>query len=104
MANVVMLLGKTGTGKSTSIKTLNPKETIILNVLRKRLPFKGSNAMYSKENKNMFEINDYISAVKFLQGISDKMPHVKNIIIDDMIYTMRKEYFARAKETGLTAA
>ena len=100
MANVVMLLGKTGTGKSTSIKTLNPKETVILNVLRKRLPFKGSNAMYSKENKNMFEINDYTSAVKFLQGISDKMPHVKNIIIDDMIYTMRKEYFARAKETG----
>ncbi len=100
MANVVMLLGKTGTGKSTSIKTLNPKETVVLNVLRKRLPFKGSNSMYSKENKNMFELTDYLQTIKFLQGISDKMTNVKNIIIDDFVYTMRKEYFSRAKETG----
>ena len=41
MANVSVILGKSGTGKSTSIKTLDPNETIIINVLGKRLPFKG---------------------------------------------------------------
>ena len=99
MANVCMLLGKSGTGKSTSIKTLNPKETIIINVLKKRLPFKGSSASYNADNKNMFTIDNYQEVVNML-GFIDKANHVKNIIIDDMIYIMRKEYFTRAKETG----
>ena len=48
-----MILGKSGTGKSTSIKGLDPKETVVINVLGKRLPFKGSNALYNKENKRL---------------------------------------------------
>ena len=51
MANAVIILGKSGTGKSSSIKTLNPKDTIILNVLGKKLPFKGSSSLYNKDNK-----------------------------------------------------
>ena len=99
MANVVMLLGKTGTGKTTSIRTLNPEETIIINVLGKKLPFKGSDALYNAEKKNLFRIEDYQQMINLLQAC-DKQPHVKNIILDDCIYIMRKEYFKRAKETG----
>ena len=33
MANICLVLGKTGTGKSSSIKGLNPKETVIFNVI-----------------------------------------------------------------------
>lgn len=99
MANTVMLLGKSGTGKSTSIKTLSPDETIIVNVLGKRLPFKGSSSVYSKEKKNMFRLDDYSQVIKLLEQI-DKLPNIKNVIIDDCIYIMRKEYFQRAKETG----
>ena len=100
MANVVMLLGKSGTGKSTSIKTLDPKETIVINVLKKKLPFKGSSSMYSTENKNLFQKEDYLEVISLLRNISEKASSVKNIIIDDMIYIMRKEYFKRAKESG----
>ena len=99
MANVVMLLGKTGTGKTTSIRTLNPEETIIINVLGKKLPFKGSNSLYNAEKKNLFRIEDYQQMINLLQAC-DKQPHVKNIILDDCIYIMRKEYFKRAKESG----
>ena len=35
-----------------------------------------------------------------LQGIDKNASYVHNIIIDDAIYIMRKEYFKRAKETG----
>lgn len=100
MANVCMILGKSGTGKSTSLKTLNPKETVVLNVLKKRLPFKGSNSLYNKESKNLFEVDDYAQTVTLLGNIGKSAAHVKNVIIDDMIYIMRKEYFKRAKETG----
>ena len=100
MANVVMLLGKSGTGKSTSIKTLNPKETVVLNILGKRLPFKGSSSSYNKDNKNMFRLNTYSEVISYLESMNKSALHVKNVIIDDMIYIMRKEYFSRAKENG----
>lgn len=100
MANICMLLGKSGTGKSTSIKTLDPKETIVINTLKKRLPFKGSASIYSIENKNLFKKEDYLEVISLLRNISEKGASIKNIILDDMIYIMRKEYFKRTKETG----
>lgn len=100
MANIVMILGKSGTGKSTAIKTLDPKETVIINTLKKRLPFKGSNSIYNEKEKNLFNIDDYLKIINYLHSINDKAEYVKNVVIDDAIYTMRKEYFKRAKETG----
>ena len=101
MANCCIILGKSGTGKSTSIKGLDPKETIVINVLGKRLPFKGSGALYSKENKNHFIVDNYQQLITLLQQIDAGCLNVKNVILDDIIYVMRKEYFQRAKETGL---
>lgn len=100
MANNVIILGKSGSGKSSSIKTLNPKETVVINVLRKKLPFKGSQSLYNADNKNLFNVDDYTQVISLLQSIDKSAPHVKNVILDDVIYTMRKEYFRRAKETG----
>lgn len=102
MANICILLGSTGTGKSSSIKGLNPKETLVLNVLKKKLPFKGSSALYNSENKNLFNIDDYMGAINLLEACDKNALHIKNIIIDDAIYIMRKEYFKRAKEAGYT--
>lgn len=100
MANAVILLGKSGAGKSSSIKGLNPKETVVLNVLGKKLPFKGSSKLYNQESKNLFRVDDYTQVINMLQGIDKNTSYVHNIIIDDAIYIMRKEYFKRAKETG----
>lgn len=100
MANVCLIMGKSGSGKSTSIKTLNPKETIIFNVLKKKLPFKGSSKLYNVENKNLFNLDDYSQIVSYLQSIDKGATYVKNIVIDDSTYIMRKEYFKTAKQTG----
>lgn len=100
MANAVIILGSSGTGKSSSIKNLDPKTTVVFNTLKKRLPFKGSNSIYNTNNKNLYELNDYKDIIKYLQNISDKGTHIKNVIIDDAIFIMRKEYFDRAKENG----
>lgn len=100
MGNVVAIIGKTGTGKSTSIKTLDPKETVILNLLNKRLPFRGSDHMYNAENKNLFAVDTHDRIIAVIQNISEKAPHIKNVIVDDISFLMRKEFFARSKERG----
>jgi len=100
MANNVIILGRSGTGKSSSIKTLDPKETVVINVLKKKLPFKGSQSLYNNENKNLLNVDDYTQVIQMLQYIDSNMAHVKNIVLDDSIYILRKEYFKRAKESG----
>lgn len=100
MSNLVIVLGSSGTGKSTSIKTLNPQETVILNVLGKDLPFKGSRANYTREKKNLIQSAKWDSISSMMQSISKNMPNIHNIVIDDAIYIMRTEFFDRSKETG----
>lgn len=100
MANCIMILGASGSGKSSSIKTLDPKKTVIINVLKKRLPFKGSQSMYNAENKNLFNIDSYETITSYLKSISDKAQHVENVVIDDITYVLRKEYYATAKQSG----
>lgn len=82
MSNFVICLGASGSGKSTSIKSLDPKETVVINVLGKRLPFKGSNSMYNTENKNLFKVASWDSVLKLLNKINKSLSNVKNIIID----------------------
>jgi hypothetical protein len=114
MSNLVLILGESGSGKSTSIKGLDPKETVVFNILGKRLPFKGSNALYTAENKNIIskeKLGDsidekgnplpaYANIINRIKTISEKLPNVKNIIIDDATYIMRGEFFNRVKEKG----
>lgn len=100
MSNLVIVLGSSGTGKSTSIKTLNPEETIVLNVLGKDLPFKGSRVNYTKEKKNLIQSANWDNIISMMQSINKNLPHIRNIVIDDAIYIMRTEFFDRSKETG----
>lgn len=100
MANVIVIIGKSGSGKSTSIRTLNPDETCIINCLSKALPFKGSAEKYSVEKKNIVHTTNYQTIVNALQLINTGRPEIKNVIIDDAGYIMNTEMFERAMENG----
>jgi hypothetical protein len=101
-SKLVGIVGSTGTGKSTSIKHLNPEETYIINVAKKELPFKGSEKLYNVENKNYKELDDANEISRLLKAISEKAPHIKNIIIEDSNYIMGFSMVAKATETGFT--
>ena len=100
MGKILIVLGPTGSGKSRSIKNLNPEETVIINVLSKDLPFKGSRTMYSSDKRNIIDLSDWDKVTLFIKNVSTSMPHVKNLIIDDVRFVMEKEFMKRAKETG----
>ena len=101
-SKLVGIVGATGTGKSTAIKHLNPEETYIINVAKKELPFKGSEKLYNTENKNYKEIEDANEISRLLKTISEKAPHIKNIVIEDSNYIMGFNMVAKATETGYT--
>ena len=101
-SKLIGIVGETGTGKSTAIKHLNPEETYIINVAKKELPFKGSEKLYSTENKNYKEVDDPVKVTRLLRTLSEKAPQIKNIVIEDSNYLMGFRMVDKATETGFT--
>jgi len=83
----VLILGNSGSGKSTSLRNFEAEEISIFNVAGKPLPFKKK---LSKANTS-----DY-SVIK--QGL--KQSAKKAFAIDDSQYLLCFEMFERAKDTG----
>lgn len=105
MSNTSIIIGESGTGKSTSIRNLDPKETFIINVLNKPLPFRGYKNNYVKVSPDGATGNYYSSDVYehieiVIKKINAKRPDIKTLIIDDFQYLMANEFMSRALERG----
>ena len=101
-SKLIGIVGSTGTGKSTSIKHLDPKETYIINTAKKELPFKGADKLYNAENKNYKEVDEITEITRLLKTISEKAPHIKTIVIEDSNYMMSFRMADKATEVGFT--
>jgi hypothetical protein len=105
MAQEILIIGQSGTGKSTSLTELDSSETAIINPAKKALPFKGYKGKYKEWNKenptgNLFNVDNAAQIIQVLDYIDTKRLEIKNVIIDDANYIMAFEYIKRAKETG----
>lgn len=105
MAQEILIIGQSGTGKSTSLTNLDSTVTAIINPAKKALPFKGFKSKYKEWNKdnptgNLFNVDNAAQIIQVLDYINTKRPEIKNVIIDDANYIMAFEYIKRAKETG----
>lgn len=104
MSRIVLIEGESGAGKSTAIRTLNPKETFIFNTLGKDLPFRGSEKLYTYWNKesnpsgNMINTSHSAAVIQWLGYIDQKMPNIKNIVIDDNTHQSSMEFIRRINE------
>lgn len=83
----VLILGDSGSGKSTSLRNFEPDEIGIFNVASKPLPFR----------KKLLKV-DGASYSKILKTLS--APKLNAYAIDDSQYLLAFEFFDRAKETG----
>lgn len=92
---VTLILGESGTGKSTSLRNLNPDTTFIFQSIKKPLPFKGNK--YTKEN--LMVTDNYETIIKGLLKL-DKQDKFTDVILDDSQYIMANEFMRRSKEKG----
>lgn len=105
MSNVSLIMGESGTGKSTSIRTLDPNETFIINVLNKPLPFRGYTKLYTRvspdgKTGNYYASTNYDHIELVIKKINSTRPDIKTLIIDDFQYLMADEFMDRALERG----
>ena len=105
MSELIAIVGPPGSGKSTSIRTLDPTQTFIIKVASKPLPIKGHKKKYfdqkvDKERFNMHTTSDPETIIKYLNYINGKRPEIKQIVIDDSNYVMAFSNMKKASETG----
>jgi len=81
MGHLIFLVGKSGMGKSTSLRNLNPDETVIINTDQKALPFKQFNLKYNEEKRNYRKTSDVNIVIATLKKVNE-LSNVKTIIID----------------------
>lgn len=90
----VLILGESGSGKSTSLRNFDEKEILIFNVANKPLPFRKKLANIKGQDTTHQE---YCCIKAYLEKYKDKC---KSYVIDDSQYLMAFEMFEKAKETG----
>lgn len=91
MGQLVYILGKSGTGKSFSMRNFPKDKYAVVNVQGKILPFKGAGSIEQSVTDNSDNI---IKALKIYAK------NYKSIVIDDYQYTMANEFMRRSYERG----
>lgn len=87
MGVAVLVLGRSGSGKSSSLRNFKKGEVCVLNVLGKPFPFRGK--LDSVDNPEYRTIEQGIGSGAY-----------KAYVVDDAGYMMQLENFARAREQG----
>lgn len=103
MAIPVLIMGRSGSGKTYSIKNFKPEEVGVISVEKGRLPFKSDIKVakipedFGPEIQSAAQLN--AAKYAWIQMII-KSSKTKSVVVDDSQYLLVNELFDRAKEKG----
>lgn len=106
MAKGVLVIAPSGSGKSASLRNLDPMTTVIINVVDKDFPFKRNPLFKNITLKLPSDIvpgavlstSGKSDILGVLTHVSKNLPEVKNLVIDDFGYSAVNEYMSRINE------
>ena len=101
----VLIIGESGSGKTYSIKNLDPEKVGIFLCEKNRLPFRKPFPTYKvrnmrKEEEGKVTVYRQSAVIQGLLRSKKKEDLKKILVIDDSQYIMANEYFDRATEKG----
>lgn len=91
MGQLVFILGRSGTGKSYSMRNFPKDQLAVINVQGKILPFKGSGQV---------EMTAVDRSDKIVKALEVYAKTYKSIVVDDYQYVMANEFMRRSDERG----
>lgn len=91
MGQLVFILGRSGTGKSYSMRNFPSEKFAVINVQGKLLPFRGA----AKVEATAVDQSD-----KIVQALKIYAKDYKVIVVDDYQYVMANEFMRRSTERG----
>ena len=102
MARVIGIMGESGSGKTTSMRNLDPNTTFYIDCDKKGLSWKGWRNQYNEKAKNYFRTNMVGTVATLLDKINkqDNMKHIKVVVIDTLNGLMVADEMRRSKEKG----
>lgn len=97
---VIGIMGESGSGKTTSMRNLDPKTTYYIDCDKKGLSWKGWKQSYNADNKNYFKTDYPEMALNIMQKIDKQVPGIKVIVVDTVNGLMVADEMRRSKEVG----
>lgn len=91
-AEVILYIGDSGSGKSTSLRNLNPKETVIITPNSKSLPFPRGHEY--KSGTNLIQTSELDDIAGAITHISSNMPDIKQVILEDYTHYFNARIFS----------
>lgn len=100
MSKSILIMGESGSGKTTSMRNLDPAETFYIDCDKKGLSWKNWKEQYNEKNKNYMATSDVQTIMSLLSKISNEQPQIKVVVLDTLNAIMIDDEFSRMKEKG----
>lgn len=100
MAKVICIAGESGSGKTTSMRNLDPKTTYYIDADKKGLSWKGWRQQYNDQNKNYYRCDDANIVRNYIRKLAKDCPRIKTIVVDTINGLMIADEMRRSKEKG----
>jgi len=102
MAKVIGIMGESGSGKTTSMRNLDPNTTYYIDCDKKGLSWKGWREQYAEKKLNYWK-TDFVETVDELFdkiNSEEKFKKIKVIVVDTLNGLMVADEVRRMKEKG----